>query len=99
MDNLLQRNGDGWIELGARTPLDLRDGLVGRAPGPVGAVAADGMERVGAEDDPAAERNIGSLDAIRVSRAVPALVRMAHEAADLRELGDGAQDLLADERV
>src|SRR4029078_5672970 len=70
---------DCRVELRARVSLDLADRVAPGTGGPVRAVARDRVERVGDGEDARAERDLASLEPVRVAAAVPALVMRAHD--------------------
>ena len=65
----------------------------------VGALRGHGVEGVADGDDPRSKRDLLAGQAVRVARAVPALVARADDRADRLQGGRGAEDALADDRV
>ena len=57
------------------------------------------MERVAGEDDPRFDRDLVPRLAVRIAAAVPALVAVADDRADVLELADRAEDPLAELRM
>ena len=62
----------------------------------VGAVARHRVVRVADEDDPRLERDLLAGEPVRIAGAVPALVAVAHDRADLLEPVDRSDDPLAE---
>ena len=69
-----------------------------RRGGAVGAVGGQRVERVGHREDARRERDVLARQAVRVARAVPALVVVADDELGVAEEVDVAQDLPADDR-
>ena len=97
--HLCQGRHDPRLELRSCAAAHLGEGGAHAAAGAVGPVGADRVEGVGAEDDPADQRDLWAAEAVGIAVTVPALLRGAHPGRDLPELVDGAQDALADDRV
>src|SRR3954452_620411 len=87
------------VELRARALAQPAARFLAAQPLAVGAVGRHRVERVADEDDPRLERDLIAGLAVRVARAVPALVAAADDRAHLGEPFDRLQDPLAELRV
>ena len=91
---------DVGVELRAGVAADLLERDVGGQRGAVRARRGHRVEGVAAADDARLDRDLLALQPVGVARAVPALVRGAHDAADLvEEPADALQHPLALDRV
>src|SRR5207245_1996301 len=68
-------------------------------PLPIRSVGRHRVEGVADEDDPRLERDLVAGDPVRVARAVPALVAMAHDRAYVLQPVDRRDDPLTELRV
>ena len=87
------------VELGAGLALELVERLLDGSGGPVRPVVDDRVVGVDQADDPRPDRDPLAAQAVRIARAVPALVVVAHDRGELRGGRERLADPLADERV
>ncbi len=95
-----QRLDDGGIELRPRVVAQLLHRDLERQRAPVGAIGRHRVEGVARRDDPGGERDRVAGEAVRVAAPVPALVRRAHDDADVaQQAADLVEHPLALDRV
>ena len=87
------------VELRPGTAAQLLERGVLRGRAPVRARVRHRVECVAYRDDPGWKRDGGTLEAIGIAVAVPALVRCAHQTPEPDQHGPSLEDLLADHRV